>query len=114
MAEIPKVEGNSNPQKDALECRMKRVEIIGRVQQIKSEKVIDDLNIQRMRLENKQLEKQGSGWGSPLDQLLSAAQVMVIDNEKTLVGSEPAIRSLWNEDEIEEIKYLMMAKIRKL
>lgn len=112
--EVPKEKAVSNPLKDMLDCRMKKVEIIGKIEDIRSSKIMDELTIQRMKLENKDLEKRGSGFNSPIEILLGAARAWCIDNDKTVLGSEPVLRSLWEAHELEEIKDRIMAKLRKL
>jgi hypothetical protein len=93
---------------------LKEVEIDQKLQDLSVGKRIDDLEVQRRDLEITQLKKGIGAFDSPIGQLLHVAQAMVIDNDKTIVGSEPAIRSLWEEDELAELKVLIMKKARQL
>lgn len=112
MAELTKQEPLS-PEREKLEVRLKEIEIDQKLQDLESSKRMDDLQARYRELENKELEE-GTGFTGPLDKLLMVAKAVVIDNDKTLPGSEPAVRSLWDEEELEEIKKLIMKKARKL
>lgn len=100
-----------SPEREKLEVKLKQIEIDQKEQDLESAKFMDDLEIERRTLENDELRQGDNG---SLDQLLAVARAYCIDNDKTVVGSEPAIRSLWEEDEIGEIKKLILKKARKL
>jgi len=93
---------------------LKEVEIDQKLQDLEIAKQIDQLEIQRRNLEIGQMRKGVGQFDSPIGQLLQVAQATVIDNEKTVVGSEPAVRSLWESEELEELKTLILVKARKL
>jgi hypothetical protein len=113
MEKIPKVE-ERNPLKDALDMRMKRVEILGKIDEIRSAKILDQIQIEREKVELEQTKKRENGYNSPLDKLLEVARACCIDNERTLMPSEPAIMSLWNADELEMIKEAILKKVKEL
>lgn len=107
--------------KDSLEIRKAKVEIHCKIDEARFNRVKYEEEEKKMRLENlykeiqiDKVKKTGEGWHTPLDQLLSIAHAWCIDNEKTVIGSEPAIRSLWNEEELAEIKFRIMKKMRDL
>lgn len=75
---------------------------------------MDEQEIEKRDLEIEDLKKQGSGFQTPIDQLLAVARACCVDNDKSLPGSDPAVRSIWEDDELEEIKSLIMKKARKL
>ena len=77
-------------------------------QDLESNKLIDDLEVEKRTLQNEELRKI-----TGISELLSVAECNCIDNDKT-IGSEPVYRSLWDEIELAEIKSLIMKKIRKL
>jgi hypothetical protein len=115
--EVPKVEKkaeSTSPAKEAVEILLKEVEIDIKKQELSYSKLADELQVERMKIENEQVKKSGSGWNSPLDQLLAVSKAWTIDNSKTMPGGEAVLMSLWDEDEMAEIKHLIMLKTRKL
>jgi hypothetical protein len=109
----PKVEVK-NPLKDALDMRMKRVEILGKIDEIRTAKILDEIQIEREKVELEQTKRKENGYNSPLDKLLEVARACCIDNERTVVGSEPAIVSLWDASELEMIKRAILKKVKEL
>lgn len=103
-----------SPEREKLEVRLKEVEVDTKLQELSYSKLADDLNIEKMKIEVEEAKRRGTGWLSPIDQLLSVARAWCIDNSRTVIGSEPALKSLWEDDELEEIKHLIMKKARKL
>ena len=104
-----------------LNDRRTKVEIYSKIDEARFNKIKFEEEVRRMKLENQQkeihiekMQKKEDGWTSPIDQLIFVARAWCIDNNKTVIGSEPAIRSLWDEDELEEIKSLIIKKVRKL
>lgn len=76
---------------------------------------MDEQEIEKRNLEIEEIKKCGSGFVSPIDQLLAVARTCIVDNDKTgMLSTEPVIKSLWEEDELAEIKSLIMKKVRKL
>lgn len=110
----PKKEGQLSPEREALEVKMKQVEIDVKLHELAANTEMDKLGIERMVLENEEIKKRGCGWTSPLEHLLAVSKAWSIDNERTVIGSDPALKSIWEEHEMEEIKYLIMKKARKL
>jgi len=104
----------SSPEKEKVEILLKEVEIDIKKQELSYSKIADDLEIERMKIENEQVKKSGSGYNSPLDQLLAVSRAWIVDNDKTMPGGEAVLKSLWEEDEMAEIKHLIMQKTRKL
>lgn len=100
--------------KEVLENRFKRVEILKKVDEIKLTRQKDELEIVKRKLENDEIGKRGSGWRSPLGELLDVATTWIIDNSKSVIGGEPVLISLWDEDEMAEIKHLILKKLRNL
>lgn len=107
--------------KDSLDIRAKKVEIYAKIDEARFNKVRYEEEKKKMELENsfkrEQLERvrrNGEGWNTPLEQLLAISRAWCIDNEKTIIGSDPALRSLWDEDELSEIKSKIMKKMREL
>jgi hypothetical protein len=107
--------------KDSLEIRKARVELYKSIDEARFNKIRYEEERKKMELENsykqqqlERIKKNGEGWNTPLEQLLSIARAWCIDNEKTIIGSEPAIRSLWDEDEMDEIKARIIKKMREL
>jgi hypothetical protein len=112
---------NSQEYKDILEVRAKKVSIIKEIETVKSQKIKDQLVIKEQQLKNERLQIDNDkatepthGWSTPIGQLIDAAKAWCIDNDKTVVGSEPFIRSLWNDEELEMIKKKIMAKLKAL
>jgi hypothetical protein len=89
------------------------VEIDLKKQELSYNKLADALGLKRLELENQTMEKQGSGWNSPMSQLLEVAKAWCVDNERTIT-SDPVLKSIWEDYELEEIKSLIMKKVRKL
>lgn len=92
---------------------MKEVEIDLKKQELTYNKLADTLNLERLKLENETMQKQGSGWNSPMSQLLEVAKAWCVDNDRTIT-SDPVLKSIWEDDELAEIKHLIMKKVRKL
>src|SRR5687768_3194425 len=102
-----------SPEREALEIKFKEVEIDQKLQDLASGKLMDELEVERRKLENDQVKMGVGGWNSSLDQLLAVAKCWTINNERTLM-SDPVLKSIWDDDEMEEIKSLIMKKARKL
>lgn len=100
------------PFKDVMDIRMKKVEIIKKLDEVKAEREKLELTLEKMRLENLNLRKTDR-WLSPLGELLQVAQLWYIDNGRSL-GTEPALRSVWDDEEMNEIRDLILKKARKL
>lgn len=107
--------------KEPLELRKARVEIYSKIDEARFNKVRYEEEEKKMKLENsykevqlEKVKKNGEGWNTPIEQLLNIARAWCIDNDKTIVGSEPAIRSLWEEDELAEIKARILKKMKEL
>ena len=107
---------------ESLDLRLKKVELIKSIDDARLGKYEKTLEIEKKKLENVKLNqdienKRKKGdfglFGGPLSELLSAASTYIIDNEKT-VTSDPVFKSLWNENEMSEIKSLILKKIRTL
>lgn len=104
-----------SPEREALEIEVKKLEIDQKLQELGTSKRIDELEVKRRELEINQLGKGVNEWDNEISQLLQVIQCTTINNEKTGVfGSDPVVKSIWNEDEIEELKTLIMKKVRKL
>jgi hypothetical protein len=114
----------TNPEsvKETLDIRLKKVELIKKIDDTKISKAEGYLNIEKKKLENVKInqdieqakKKMGhSLFGGPVTELLSVACAIYVDNDKT-IGSEPAIRSLWNDDELKQIKELILEKIKTI
>jgi len=93
---------------------LREVEVDQKLQDLDVAKRMDELEISRRNLEISQMRKGIGQFDSPIGQLLQVVQAVIIDNDKTIVGSEPAFRGLWELDEIEEIKSLILKKARLL
>ena len=102
-----------SPEREKLEVRLKEIEIDQKLQDLATNKLVDELEIERFTLENEQVRKGTGGWNSSLDQLLSVARAWCVDNERTIT-SDPVLKSIWEDDEMAEIKSLIMKKVRKL
>lgn len=76
-----------SPQKEAVEVKLKEVEV--------------------------DLKKQELASMSPLDYLFAAVKLATIDNHKTAL-SEAVYKSIWEEEELDELKHLIMKKVRLL
>lgn len=113
MAENDKKEQLS-PEREKLEIQLKEVEINVKRQELEYSKMADDLDIERKQLENEEIRTKGTGYNSPIQQLLDVASAFCIDNDRSTIGSEPAYKSIWDEKELEEIKSLIMKKAKKL
>lgn len=106
--------------KENLDLRKQKIDLHARIDETRANKIRFEQEAYRRELELLDLEKRidtppvTNTFITPLDQLIGAAKAWFIDNNRTILGSEPAIRSLWDEDEIEEIKALIMDKMRKL
>jgi len=100
--------------KEILDNRLKRVEILKKIDEIKLTREKDELEVQKRKLENEEAKKRGTGWRSPIGELLDVAQTWIIDNSKSVIGGEPVLISLWTDDEMEEIKHLILKKVRSL
>mgnify|MGYP006921363788 CR=1 FL=1 len=77
----------TSPEKDGVEIKLKEVEI--------------------------DLKKQQLASMSPLDYLFAAAKLSIIDNTRTVL-SDPVYKSIWDDEEIDEFKHLIMEKVRLL
>lgn len=102
-----------SPEREVLEVKLKEIEIDQKLHDLATNKLVDELEIERFILENEQVRKGAGGFSSPLDQLLSVARAWCIDNQRTIT-SDPVLKSIWEEDEMAEIKSLIMKKARKL
>src|SRR5688572_27074519 len=100
--------------KEVLDNRLKRVEIHKKIDEIKLTRQKDELEVEKRKLENEEIGKRGSGWRSPIGELLDIAQTWIIDNSKSVIGGEPVLISLWDDDEMAEIKSMILKKVRKL
>lgn len=80
----------TSPEKERLECQLKEVEI------------------------RKRLHELGTADDNSLDQLMAVLRAAIVDNDKSLPGSDISYKSVWDESELEEIKSLIMKKARKL
>ena len=100
--------------KEILDNRLKRVEILKKIDEIKLTRQKDELEVEKRKLENEEIGKRGSGWRSPIGELLDIAQTWIIDNSKSVIGGEPVLISLWDDDEMAEIKSMILKKVRKL
>lgn len=112
MSEIkkePEKSGNS-----VLDQRLKRVEIIGKIERIRADKMLDELRIERQKLELEQVKRKEDGWNHPIDRLLDVARAWIIDNDKCLPGGEPALRSLWDEEDLDVLRYKILKKVNEL
>jgi hypothetical protein len=105
----------------SLENKLKRLEIVGKNQLNIADKLKYDQESEKRDLENESLQlgndqkrKDRHNYLTPLQELIYVAQAIVIDDTKTVVGSEPAIKSLLNEEELKVVKKKIMKKIRKL
>lgn len=85
-----KKEEKLSPEREALEVRIKQADLDQKLHDLKT------------------------GSDDSIDQLLQVARCGIVDTEKTLPGSEPSYKSLWEDHELEEIKDLIMKKVRKL
>lgn len=103
-----------SPEREKLEIQLKELEIDCKRQELNAHIKMDEQEIEKRDLEIEDLKKQGSGFQTPIDQLLAVARACCVDNDKSLPGSDPAVRSIWEDDELEEIKSLIMKKARKL
>lgn len=106
--------------KDNLEVRLKRVEILGKTQELKGNKLLikykQEAERIELEMEKLRLEKMKAGEGGffpPILLLLDIAHTWYIDNERSL-GTEPALRSIWTPEEMQEIKSLILKKAKKL
>lgn len=81
---------------------------------MKTARTMDKLRIEREEAELEQVKRKEAGWSHPIDKLLDVANAWYIDNSKSLTPSEPAICSLWTDEEMEEIKFLILKKARRL
>lgn len=106
--------------KDNLEVRLKRVEILGKTQELKGNKLLIKYKQEAERIELEmdklRLEKMRAGEGGffpPILLLVDIAGAWCIDNDKSL-GTEPALRSIWSQEEMQEIKRLILKKARKV
>jgi hypothetical protein len=103
-----------SPEREKLEITLKEIEIDYKRQELDAQRQMDAQEIERRELEIEDLRKQGSGFQTPIDQLLSIARTCTVDNDKSLPGSEPSLMSIWSDSELAEIKKLILKKAREL
>lgn len=98
-----------SPEREAIEVRLKEQELGYR-------QTFDRLEIERMQIEVEAMKRKGYGCQSAIDQLLDVAKACCIDTDRSasLGSSDPVYKSLWDEDELAEIKLLIMQKVKKL
>ena len=95
--------------KDILDIRLKRLDVIARKEKIKTDKIKDEL-------ENKKIERdlqRIDPFANPIGDLLRVAQALVVDNSQS-VGAEPAIRSMWDDEDLNIIKFKILQKIKQM
>ncbi len=102
-----------SPEREAQEVKLKDIEIKKREQELEAYTKMDQQEIQRRELEIEDMKK-GVSWSTPIDQLLAVSRAACVDNEKVMPGGEPVFKSIWEYEELEEIKHLIMKKARKL
>lgn len=104
-----------SPEREKLEIQLKELEIDCKRQELNAHIKMDEQEIEKRDLEIEDLKKQGSGFQTPIDQLLAVARACCIDNDKTgILSTEPVVKSLWTDDEMYDIKKLIMSKAKKL
>lgn len=103
-----------NPSTSILDNRIKRVDILRKIDDLKINRAKEELEIERRVLENQQIRSKEGGWHHPISKLLEVTNAWVIDNERTVIGSEPALRSLWDSSELELLKELILKKAMSL
>lgn len=104
-----------------IETRIKRIEAYNKVFEGKKIKelhvkeiALKDLEIECKKIENDVKKNKRNGYNSELDDLLAISRAWYVNNDKTSIGSDPVIESLWNAEEIEYLKVLIMRKADKL
>ena len=95
------------------EADVKKVEKDLKLQELTYNKIADEIAVEKLKFELDNMKKGLGQNDTPIEQLLSVVKASVIDNERTIT-SDPVYRSIWEADEIEEIKFLIMQKARKL
>ena len=113
---VPKMQNPPPPPSPRIEVlneRFKRLECIGKVNDIRiaEEKAKLDKSVRRVEL--LRLRQGESQYNGPVDKLLSIAQAYFIDNDRS-VGTEPALRSLWTAEEMETIKGAILEKLKTI
>lgn len=111
-----KDEERKSPEGIILRNRQTRLNILEKIEQIRQSKetYLLDKRLKTIEIEQSELERDKLKQPSNLFNLFMATQLLVIDEAKTLIGSEPAIKNLFEENELEEIKTLILKKLRKL
>lgn len=112
----------SSSYQDLLEARTKKVELIKKIDETRLARVKEQVSIEKIELENEGLQlsnderrkNSSSIFSGPVYELIAIAQAWCIDNDRTVVGSEPVLRSLWDTDELQEIKNILLQKAKKL
>lgn len=99
--------------KEILDNRFRRVEILEKIDKIKLTRQKEELDIEEKELKNEIIKKKENGFCSPIEKLLRATGACIIDNEKS-VGTEPAFRSLWDEEALNLIRKQIIKKVKEL
>lgn len=99
--------------KEILENRLKRVEIIDKVEIAKQRRKKEEVELKIKEVDLEKKKANGDGWNHPISVLLSVAQAWKIDNDAS-VGTEPALRSLWDEEALNFIRKKLIKKIKEL
>ena len=100
--------------KETLDIRAKRLEIISKIKEIRRTDLKSEFEAKKDQFALKRAKDGEDGYHGPIDKLLNIARAWCINNDKTVMGSEPYLESLWTSEEMEEIKYLILKKARQL
>lgn len=73
-----------------------------------------DLEIEALQYENELLRKDDSDKIRGIFQLLVCAESTIIDSDKTIMASEPVMKSLWSDSELKQIKANLLTKLKAL
>lgn len=99
--------------RETLENRLKRVEILKKIDEIKLVRAKEEVETERKRFDLEQLKKKESVYPTPVDQLMAIARAYYIETDPK-VGSEAAIKGLWDEEALNLIRSKIMKKVKEL
>lgn len=99
--------------KEILDARFRRIEILEKIDKIKLNRQKEELLIEEQKLRNEELKRKESGFFGPIEKLVMIAGAYIIDNERS-TGTEPAFRSLWDNEDLNLIRVRLLKKVKEL
>jgi 3'-phosphoadenosine 5'-phosphosulfate sulfotransferase len=101
-------------QKQLLDNHYRKLEIKEKMGRMKVDKILNELEIEQARIRLQKIKENEDGFLPPIISLLEVANAYCVDNSGLAIGSETKFKSIWEDEEMGEIKKLIMRKARRL